>query len=47
MLKILDKFTCFVNFKSMPKRFNKQTARKAILKGLGGRLKNEGNFRKF
>ena len=27
----------------MPKRLNKQTARKAILKGLGGRLKNRDN----
>ena len=39
ILKILDKFTCLVNVGSMTKRFTSQTARKAISKGLGRRIK--------
>ena len=39
ILKILDKVTCLVKFRSMTKRFTSQTARKAISKGLGRRIK--------
>ena len=34
LYKILEKFNCFVNFRSMTKRFTQQTARKEIPKEL-------------
>ena len=40
ILKILDKSNCIVNFRSMSKRLTQQTARKAVSKLLGRRLKN-------
>ena len=42
ILKILHKFNCLVNFKSNTKRLTQQTARQAVSKGLGRRLKNNG-----
>ena len=47
---MLDKSNCIVNFISMSKRFGQQTARKAVSKRLGRRLKNcdgKGIFQKM
>ena len=49
ILKILDKFNCFVNFRSMTKRFTQQTANKWISKRLGTKFENcnaKGIFKK-
>ena len=40
IVKILDKFNVFVNFRSMTKRFTRKTARKAIWEGLEKRFKS-------
>ena len=40
ILKILDKSNCIVNIRSMSERLTQQTARKAVSKRLGRRLKN-------
>ena len=50
ILKILEEFICFVNFRCVTNILTQLTSRKAILKELGRRIKNgdgKGIFKNF